>query len=413
MLKKARRRTLAKRLDILAKKHRKKSDEASQIRLKKLAAIRRKIYKEQISQKKDFLQKKAKRQFSNSIHVYEDDPSIREKAMSEKEISSQDTNENDAENSARMPGQLFRQKKACKNCGKKFNTYEELFDHIEMKRVRMKRRQVPRSSYVPKIGSYYLICKWPDCCYNTHSLENFNEHMRKKHDDVSRTKMLTVYAPYGTENNADDLHVCDRCNLILSQHKHLLRHKETCVGKKFIICDICGDEFRDSVSYIEHVADVHKPPSSFVELNSFKEGSDPSTNPEIVGQRLADDVLEARLARTKTRFKTYARFYATLTNLDEVLNDENLADITEILKHEKRVNGTIKFFLSAVVILSRVKDDGDKEFRFSRLRSSKDFEIGTSSTIKMTVEDHVTISFENLWMVAEHLGEQGSGMIKK
>ena len=185
------------------------------------------------------------------------------------------------------------------------------------------------------------------------------------------------------------------------------------MGKKFIICDICGDEFRDSVSYIEHVADVHKPPSSFVELNSFKEGSDPSTNPEIVGQRLADDVLEARLARTKTRFKTYARFYATLTNLDEVLNDENLADITEILKHEKRVNGTIKFFLSAVVILSRVKDDGDKEFRFSRLRSSKDFEIGTSSTIKMTVEDHVTISFENLWMVAEHLGEQGSGMIKK
>ena len=412
MFKKTRQRTLAKRLDILAKNHRKRSDEASRIRLKKLATIRSKIYKDQISQKKDFLQKKVKRQFKNTEHVYDDDPSIRDKAISEKGVSSRGANDNDTENSARMPGQLFRQKKACKNCGKIFNTYEELFDHIQMKRVRMKRRQVPRSSYVPKIGSYYLICKWPDCCYNTHSLENFNDHMKKKHDDVSRSKMLTVYAPYGPEHNTD-LHVCDRCNLVLSQHRHLVRHKEICVGNKFIICDICGDEFRDSASYIEHVASVHKPPSSFVELNSFRESNDPSTNPEIVGQRLANDVLETRLGRAKTRFKTYARFYASLTNLDEVLNDDNLIEITELLKHEKRVNGTIKFFLSAVIILSRVKDDGNREFRFSRLRSSKDFEISTSTTMKTTVEDHVTLSFENLWMVAEHLGEQGSGTFKK
>ena len=117
-------------------------------------------------------------------------------------------------------------------------------------------------------------------------------------------------------------------------------------------------------------------------------------------------MIEARLARSRTYYKTYTKFNIALTTLEEALSLKNLDSIIAKLKHEQRINGFIKFNISLAVILSKYNEAGAKESRFSRISNSKDFDV--SSYVDFA--EVAKMSFQNLFSVAENLEQEGSGM---
>ena len=368
--------------------------------MKQARKVRELIYRQMINKKKDIVEKTQKRNFDEKEHDYAEDESLRKKTRKDNEDVTDDTEQS----MGRIPGQLFSRARECQNCGLKFASYETMQEHVKMKKNKFQRRQIPRATFTAKENLFILICKWPNCCFYNPSLQEYDRHLEEAHQDFSKKKFVDIYMPYDQDKVKDKV-TCERCNKVFSREYHLKRHKNSCVGPKYIACDICGSTFRNSISYIEHVSQNHNPPSDFVELNSFKEAHDPAIDPSIVGSRLADDVLEARLARSRTYYKTYTKFNIALTRIDEALSQKNLDSIIVKLKHEQRINAFIKFNISLAVILSKYNEAGVKESRFSRITNSKDFDVSTY----VDFGEAVKMSFLNLYSLAENLQEEGSG----
>ena len=394
--KKVKNKILKKALERSALRFRQKTSLENERRMKQARKVRELIYKQMLSKKKEIDEKAQKRTFD-----YAEDESLRKKTKKDNEDVANDVEES----IGRIPGQLFSRSRQCENCGLKFASYETMQEHVKMKKNMFIRRQIPRATFTAKENLFTMICKWPGCCFHSPSLEEYDAHLEQAHQDFSRKKFVDIYLPYDQDKVKDKL-ACERCNKVFSREYHMKRHKISCVGPKYLACDICGSTFRSSISYIEHFSQNHSPPSDFVELNSFKEFHDPSVDPSIVGSRLADDVIEARLARSRTYYKTYTKFNIALTTLEEALSLKNLDSIIAKLKHEQRINGFIKFNISLAVILSKYNEAGAKESRFSRISNSKDFDV--SSYVDFA--EVAKMSFQNLFSVAENLEQEGSGM---
>lgn len=352
-----------------------------------------------ISKKKDLVEKNRKRAFIESEHDYGEDESVRKKTKENNEDLH--AKEDDI---GRVPGQLFTQAQKCQNCQQKFATFEAMSEHVKMKKNKFRKRQIPRATFTEKENLFTLICKFPGCCFHNTSLQKYDKHLEEAHQDSTRRKFVNIYMPYEDAESREKI-TCEKCNKIFSREYHLKRHRNICIGPKYMSCDICARSFKTSIDYIEHVSSDHEPPSDFVELHSFKEAHDPSRNPAVVGTRLADDVMEARLAKTRTYFKTYTKFNTVLSTLDETLSYKNLKSIVEKLKREQRINGFIKFNISVSVILSKHTENGTKECRFSRVSNSKDYDVTSYTNFDQVVEE----AFQNLFMVGENLSEEGSG----
>ena len=355
--------------------------------MKQARKVRELIYKQMISRKKEIVEKTQKRTFD-----YAEDESLRKKTKKDNE----DVAYVAEEAVGRIPGQLFSRARECHNCGLKFASYETMQEHVKMKKNKFKRRQIPRATFTAKENLFTLICKFPNCCFYNPSLQEYDNHLEQAHQDFSRKKFVDIYMPYDQDKVKDKV-TCERCNKVFSREYHMKRHKNSCVGPKYLACDICGSTFRSSISYIEHVSENHEPPSDFVELNRFKEFHDPAIDPSIVGSRLADDVMEARLARSRTYYKTYTKFNIALTTIEQALSQKNLDSVIAKLKHEQRINGFIKFNMSLAVILSKYNEAGVKESRFSRITNSKDFDVASY----VDFAEVAMLSFQNLYSVAD------------
>ena len=391
---------MKKHLESYASKYKQKSTIENERKMIEARKVRDHIYRQMMSKKKDLVEKAQKRAFNENEHDYAEDVSVRKKTKENNE-NSEDKIE---EGIGRVPGQLYTRAQKCQNCRQKFNTFEAMTEHVKMKKNKFRRRQIPRATFTAKENLFILICKFPGCCYYGASLDQYDQHLVDAHEDSSRKKLVDIYMPYEDED-AVEKKTCEKCNKIFSRAYHLKRHRNICIGPKYMACDICGSSFKTSIDYIEHISNEHIPPSDFVELNSFKEAHDPSRNPSVVGSRLADDVMEARLAKARTYFRTYTKFNTVLTTLDETLSYDNLDSIVTKIKYEQRINGFIKFNLSISVILSKLDESGNKECRFSRVTNSKDYDV----TIYTNFDQVVMDAFQNLFMVAENISEEGSG----
>ena len=147
-----------------------------------------------------------------------------------------------------------------------------------------------------------------------------------------------------------------------------------------------------------------------VKLNEFRENilfeQEKSKNKSNLTPQQKDfEDRMKRYGRVRSRFETLSLFNKEITNLEKLLSINTFEEIKKNLIYHLRKNGRLTFFLYAPSIISKINSQGVKEYRFSRIRSSRNFSLGPHSNIDETIRR----SFSNFWAVAEYLSEQGSG----
>lgn len=397
-LKKMKQKSNTKILKMYAKRFGKKMNLENKDRLKELAKVRKKIYTNQL--KKERINMQEKRQFQEDIHIYDRDRDI---ISSTKEASKNlDKNENDSVKY--MAGKLLDIQKNCMQCGKQFSTYSSFLEHVKIVQRNQKHYKVPRKGFVSKGEHYRLICKKPDCCFHTQNLKDFDIHMKDKHEVTALATMVDIYQTLG-ESSTDNMKTCTRCKTIFHDPTTMKRHLITCLGRMYVNCEECNMNFESSLDYIEHFKSIHKPPTTMVRLNEFREKNMSDNKTQLEGKMKITEDRRKRYTQVRTQFQTLSLFSRELTDLAKVLSHDTFMEVKKNLVYELEVNTRLVFYFYAPTIISRLNNDGEKEYRFSRIRSSRNFKIGPHSDI----DDVLRQSFENFWSVADYLAEQGSG----
>ena len=294
---------------------------------------RRKLYKKQLEKKDDAVDKSIKRKFKKTEHVFENDPDIAK-------VTKERTGD-----IARIPGQLYLKGAKCKKCAKRFSTKEGYVQHMNFSnKDKYKRRYVPRARYVEREGMH-LLCHSDKCCYHTQNLNDFDHHLANKHGLLIKKDNLPVYQTVISAQNASQIHACPRCASTFTRKHGLKRHLQGCVGLPALICSICREDFNEIGDLLDHMNEVHDPPTKFRLLNEFKEKQS-EIDRKILGANSHEAMSEKKWSQRSTSFKTITKFYSELTGLADVLeNDDTFDDVKRNLKKEVMNNGRIKYHL--------------------------------------------------------------------
>ena len=356
---------------------------------------RKKLYKEQLEKRGDAVDKSVKRRFNKDEHMYEND-SDAAKATRRK-----------TDDIARVPGQLYSKGVKCKKCSKRFSTREAFLQHMNFSnKDTFKRRYLPRVRYVEREG-VHLLCTSQNCCYHTQDLASYDAHLARKHGLLIKKSNLPIYQTVISSKNISEMHACPRCASTFSRKDSLKRHLQGCVGLPALLCSICGQDYHEINDLLQHMDTDHNPPTNFRLLNQFKE-KQADIDRKIMGATSHENMHEKKLRSYSSPFKTLTRFYSTLTNLDDVLeNIDTFNDIKGHLKKEVLHHARIKYHLFMKVILSKPADEsgGENGVRSSVIRNSIDFEIASG----MNIDKNLRECYRNLWSRAEQLAVRGSG----
>ena len=355
------------------------------------AQNRRKLYEKQLEKKDNTDDKTSKRKFNKNVHIYENDPDT---AKITKEKSS---------DIARLPGQLYLKGAKCKKCGKRFSTKEAFMQHTNFSnKDKYRRRYLPRVRYVEREG-VHLLCYSDKCCYHTQNLESFDTHLARKHGLLIKKDNLPIYQTVISAQNTNEMYSCPRCASTFTRKHGLKRHLEGCVGLPALLCSLCGEDFHEISDLLDHMHEVHDPPTQFRLLNEFKDKQD-DVNKKILGGTSHETMRQKRIRQRSSPFKTMTKFYSKLTSIADILEDiHTFNDVKNNLKREVMSNGRIKYHLFLKVILSKPGDETGPGVRSSVIRNSIDFEAGSGTNIDKNLRE----CYSNLWSKAEQLAVRG------
>ena len=361
----------------------------------KKAKARKKLYEKQLAKKQDNLDAAQKREFKEREHMYENDEDVAKKSGK--------TDEN--EDIAQIPGQLFETAVSCSNCGGKFSTRASFRQHQAFQNDQdFKRRYVARSGYIEK-ENVHIVCPSVHCCFHTYSLQDYDSHMLIKHKAKKKKANIPVYQHILSNKDIKEMRTCERCEAVLKDKYNLIRHKQICMGYSTIICGICQSDFRTSLDFIEHVAALHKPPTTFKTLNSFREKQN-QINKKLIGNSLFHHLEQERLKKQQTGLKTLTKFFTKLTSLEDILQDAiTFEEIRKHLKYEVEINAEVKFYIFLPVILSKPSDNGGEDIiRSSVIQNSISYTVGANVDVREMLRN----AYSDLWSKSQQVSLQNT-----
>ena len=344
-----------------------------------------KFYKSQLGSKPEYLERGAKRKFDPEIHEIDKDVNIAEKTRKLHDGRS------------KLPGRLLTKKLTCASCNKVFVTSEAFLNHKKFDKKFKK--PISISAFKARENEFELLCPLANCCFHTNNIDVYLKHLTTH----SIHEKNTVYI-YQSPDPPKNILECDRCHITFTRKSSLNKHREQCLGTQPITCAVCDETFKDTLSLLDHLDDVHRPSNQYRLLHEFTEAK--KTTDDEDGQYSTKQAQEFASMRQKMRkkrstFLIYTILFNKVNDVPEILNDELLEATIEQLNFEASKNFKIKFSFYLHTVISKYDENGEKKFQNCGLISSTDFLIDFNTDI----EKIAVTSFDDLLSRAEQVSK--------